>query len=77
MDFKSTFIINLTAWGIGMADIHEAVKIAALIVGTIYTIVQILKGLAELEDRKYRIKKAKAERKRRKKERDDKKLQEK
>ena len=77
MDFKSTFIINLTAWGIGMADIHEAVKIAALIVGTIYTIVQILKGLAELEDRKYRINKAKAERKRRKKERDDKKLQEK
>jgi uncharacterized membrane protein (DUF106 family) len=77
MDFKSTFIINLTAWGIGMADIHEAVKIAALIVGTIYTIVQILKGLAELEDRKYRINKAKEERKRRKKERDDKKLQEK
>lgn len=74
MDFKSAFIINATAWSIGLVDIHEAIKIAALIVGTVYTVVLIMKGLAELEDRRYKIKRAKEERKRKE---DDKKLQKK
>jgi len=74
MDWKSTALINATTLGLTLTQISESVKIGAMIVGIIWTFIQIANGVNQFTDRKERLASIKKEKKRRKKERDDKKL---
>tara|TARA_R100000544_G_scaffold31962_1_gene18294 strand:+ start:276 stop:509 length:234 start_codon:yes stop_codon:yes gene_type:complete len=74
MDWKSTALINATTLGLTLTQISESVKIGAMIVGIIWTFIQIANGVNQFTDRKERLASIKKEEKRRKKERDDKKL---
>lgn len=73
MDWKSTAMINATTLiGLSMVDISEAVKIGAMIVGMVWTVIQIINGVNQFKDRRDRLNRIKKERKKRNK--DDKKL---
>ena len=72
MELKSTLIVNATAWLITAMSINTAVQIIALIVGIVYTLVQIISGIQNIQSHSYKVNRARRIRKRKK---DDKKLQ--
>lgn len=66
MDWKSTFLVNTTTIGLTFTQISEATKIAAMIVGMVWTIIQIANGINTFTDRRDRLAAIKKEKKRRK-----------
>jgi|SaaInlV_120m_DNA_3_1039746.scaffolds.fasta_scaffold86684_2 hypothetical protein len=71
MDWKSTFIVNTATIGLTFTGISESVKIGAMLVGIVWTIIQIVNGVNQFTDRRNRLRNIK---KARKKKRNDKKL---
>lgn len=67
MEWKSTALINATTLGISMTHISEAVKIGAMIVGIVWTCIQIANGINQFNDRRSRLKSIKKAKKRKKK----------
>lgn len=74
MDWKSTFLVNTTTIGLTFTQISEVTKIAAMIVGMAWTIIQIVNGINQFTDRRDRLAAIKKEKKRRKQRKNDKKL---
>ncbi len=66
MDWKSTFLVNTTTIGLTFTQISEVTKIAAMVVGMAWTIIQIANGINTFTDRRDRLKAIKKEKKRRK-----------
>lgn len=77
MDWKSTALINATTLGLTLTQISESVKIGAMIVGIIWTCIQIVNGVNTFRDRRDRLADINKEKKARKRKKDDKKLQDK
>lgn len=71
MDWKSTALVNATTIGLSMTHISEAVKIGAMIVGMVWTFVQITNGVNQFRDRRDRLNKIKKEKKSRKNKKND------
>lgn len=67
MEWKSTALVNATTIGISMTHISEAVKIGAMIVGIVWTLIQITNGVNQFLDRRHRLKSIKKAKKRKKK----------
>ncbi len=66
MDWKSTFLVNTTTIGLTFTQISEVTKIAAMVVGMVWTIIQIANGINTFTDRRDRLAAIKKEKKRRK-----------
>jgi hypothetical protein len=66
MDWKSTFLVNTTTIGLTFTQISEVTKIAAMVVGMAWTIIQIANGINQFTDRRDRLAAIKREKKRRK-----------
>jgi len=66
MDWKSTFLVNTTTIGLTFTQISEVTKIAAMLVGMAWTIIQIANGINQFTDRRDRLAAIKKEKKRRK-----------
>lgn len=66
MDWKSTFLVNATSIGLTFTHINEVTKIAAMVVGMAWTIIQIANGINQFTDRRDRLAAIKREKKRRK-----------
>ena len=66
MDWKSTFLVNTTTIGLTFTQISEVTKIAAMVVGMAWTIIQIANGINQFADRRDRLAAIKREKKRRK-----------
>lgn len=58
MDWKSTFIVNLTTIGLSMTAIDIGLKYGAMVVGIVWTIIQIINGIYTIIDRNKRIRRA-------------------
>lgn len=58
MDWKSTFLVNLTTIGLSMTAIDVGLKYGAMIVGIVWTIIQIINGIYTIIDRNKRIRRA-------------------
>ena len=58
MDWKSTFLVNLTTIGLSMTAIDVGLKYGAMVVGIIWTIIQIINGIYTIIDRNKRIRRA-------------------
>ncbi len=58
MDWKSTFIVNLTTIGLSMTAIDVGLKYGAMVVGIVWTVVQIINGVYSIVDRNKRIRRA-------------------
>jgi hypothetical protein len=71
MDWKSTALVNATTIGLSMTHISEAVKIGAMIVGMVWTFVQITNGVNQFRDRRDRLNRIRKEKQRRKDKRND------
>lgn len=67
MDWKSTFLVNATSIGLTFTHINEVIKIAAMVVGMAWTIIQIANGINQFTDRRAAIKREKKRRKDKKK----------
>jgi len=66
MDWKSTFLVNTTTIGLTFTQISEVTKIAAMVVGMAWTVIQIANGINQFTDRRDRLAAIKREKKRRK-----------
>lgn len=58
MDWKSTFLVNLTTIGLSMTAIDIGLKYGAMVVGIVWTIIQIINGIYTIIDRNKRIRRA-------------------
>lgn len=58
MDWKSTFIVNLTTIGLSMTAIDIGLKYGAMVVGIVWTVIQIINGIYTIIDRNKRIRRA-------------------
>lgn len=58
MDWKSTFLVNLTTIGLSMTAIDVGLKYGAMIVGIVWTIIQIINGIYTIIDRNKRVRRA-------------------
>ena len=58
MDWKSTFLVNLTTIGLSMTAIDVGLKYGAMVVGIVWTIIQIINGIYTIIDRNKRIRRA-------------------
>lgn len=58
MDWKSTFIVNLTTIGLSMTAIDVGLKYGAMIVGIVWTVIQIINGTYTIIDRNKKIRRA-------------------
>ena len=58
MDWKSTFIVNLTTIGLSMTAIDIGLKYAVMIVGLVWTTIQIINGIYTIIDRNKKIRRA-------------------
>lgn len=58
MDWKSTFLVNLTTIGLSMTAIDIGLKYGAMIVGIVWTIIQIINGVYSIIDRNKRVRRA-------------------
>jgi len=58
MDWKSTFLVNLTTIGLSMTAIDVGLKYGAMIVGIVWTKIQIINGNYTIIDRNKRIRRA-------------------
>ena len=67
MEWKSTALINATTIGISLTHISEAVKIGAMIVGIVWTFIQIANGINQFKDRRNRLKSIRKAKRRKKK----------
>ena len=67
MEWKSTALVNATTIGISLTHISEAVKIGAMVVGIVWTCIQIANGINQFSDRRNRLKSIRKAKKRKKK----------
>ena len=67
MDWKSTFVVNLTTIGLSMTAIDVGLKYAVMVVGLVWTIIQIINGIYTIIDRNKKIRRAYKIRKKKKK----------
>jgi len=58
MDWKSTFLVNLTTIGLSMTTIDVGLKYGAMIVGIIWSIIQIINGIYSIMDRNKKARRA-------------------
>ena len=58
MDWKSTFVVNLATVGLSMTAIDIGLKYAVMIVGLVWTIIQIINGIYTIIDRNKKIRRA-------------------
>ena len=58
MDWKSTFLVNLTTIGLSMTAMDIGLKYGAMVVGIVWTIIQIINGVYAIIDRNKRIRRA-------------------
>lgn len=58
MDWKSTFLVNLTTIGLSMTAIDVGLKYGAMVVGIVWTVIQIINGIYTIIDRNKRIRRA-------------------
>lgn len=58
MDWKSTFLVNLTTIGLSMTTIDVGLKYGAMIVGIIWSIIQIINGIYSIMDRNKKVRRA-------------------
>lgn len=58
MDWKSTFLVNLTTIGLSMTAIDVGLKYGAMVVGIVWTIIQIINGIYTIIDRNKRVRRA-------------------
>lgn len=67
MDWKSTALVNMASIGLSMTQIDHSVKIGAMVVGIVWTIIQIVNGINVFLDRRSRINRVKKYKKKKKK----------
>lgn len=67
MEWKSTALVNATTIGISLTHISESVKIGAMIVGIVWTLIQITNGINQFRDRRDRLRSIRKAKKRKKK----------
>lgn len=58
MDWKSTFLVNLTTIGLSMTTIDVGLKYGAMIVGIVWSIIQIINGIYSIMDRNKKVRRA-------------------
>lgn len=58
MDWKSTFLVNLTTIGLSMTTIDIGLKYGAMVVGIVWTVIQIINGIYAIIDRNKRVRRA-------------------
>jgi len=58
MDWKSTFLVNLTTIGLSMTSIDIGLKYGAMIVGIVWSIIQIINGIYSIMDRNKKVRRA-------------------
>lgn len=74
MEWKSTALINATTIGLSMTQISEGIKIGAMLVGIVWTLIQITNGINQFSDRLHRLSKIKKAKGKKNKKNNDKKL---
>lgn len=67
MDWKSTFIVNATTLGLSLTKVSESIKIGAMAVGIVWTIIQIVNGVNQFTDRRDRLRRIRKHKKKKKK----------